>query len=38
MSTEDGVSNSALGYQKAFMDEVLLGLDLGGLRGVYSCT
>lgn len=33
MSTEDGASESALGYQKCFMEEVLFELHLGGLRG-----
>lgn len=33
MSTDDGVSKSALGYQKGFTEEVPFELDLGGLRG-----
>lgn len=32
MNTEDGVSNSTLGYQKGFLEEVLFELGLGGLR------
>lgn len=33
VSTEDGASESASGYQKCFMEEVLFELHLGGLRG-----